>query len=594
MATDTTRPVPPELWPIGKWTTNPRVTMATTLGDVVYELQPNSATYSVVNFLAYVNTGFYKNLLFHRVVPGFVVQGGGFAHGLVHKSPFYDPIGLESNNGLSNLRGTLAMARTSSPDSATSQFFVNLAKNTNLNYTDANNPGYAVFGKVVLGMSVIDKIAKVATTTVSSQENVPVKDVVIKSAVETTIGTVYDKTGVVSVGGIESGARWQYSTDSGGHWTTGKSTGTGSFTFTLAAGAYEANDILTRQIDKAGNISLSGHTGASVVVSSATPILGDALANTLHGTSGKDLIFGLAGNDTLLGGTGADTLHGGSGGDILDGGTGKDIMIGGLGNDLYSVRDLTDVVRETSASGGIDTVKSFVSHYTLGTNVEIGQIMLTGSANLTGNSLDNTLFAGVGNNTLNGGDGTDTVSYAFGVSGSNGVDVSLATTSAQATGGSGSDTLIAIENLIGTSFADHLTGNSANNVLSGGAGADTLTGGEGQDILSGGAGNDVFHFDALIEMGSTLATADTITDFTPGTNMTLGDLLDLSTLDADMTTPLVNDAFSGVFVTSFSAAGQLKFDSGALYGNTDGDLTTVEFVIQLTGVTGLTGTDVIL
>ena len=577
MATDTIKPVAPELWPEGKWTSNPRVTMTTTLGNVVFELQPNAAPYTIVNFLAYVNTGFYKNTIFHRVEPGLVVQAGGFSAGLLQKAPFYGPISLESNNGLNNVRGTLGMARQGNPNSATSQFYVNLVNNSGLNFEDFNTPGYTVFGKVVTGMSVIDKIAKVATAIRGGLENVPVKDVVIKSANETTPGTIHDKSRVVLAGGIEVGARWQYSTDHGAHWTTGKNTGKTAFTFKLAEGAYEADDILVRQIDKAGNISPVGRTGASVVAYAGAAIIGDAGANVLNGTSRNDHMFALAGRDTLKAGNGNDKL---------DGGSGKDLMIGGNGNDTYLVRDSTDIVRETSAGGGTDTVQSFVTSYTLPAFVENGQIMLTGSASLTGNTLNNTLFAGLGNNTLSGGEGSDTVSYGAGVNGA-GVTVSLANELAQNTGGSGSDTLISIENLIGSAFADHLIGNDANNSLRGNAGIDTLTGAGGIDVLVGGAGNDVFKFDALTDLGVTVETTDTVSDFTAG------DLLDLSALDAD-TTSGSDDAFSPNLVTAFDAAGQLQFENGVLYGNTDLDFTTVEFVLNLPGVTTLTAVDLIV
>ena len=574
MATDITKPVAPELWPAGKWTTNPRVTMTTTLGNVVFELAPNSAPETVVNFLAYVNTGYYKNLIFHRVIPGFVVQGGGLTGGLAQKTPFYNPITLESDNGLLNNRGTIAMARTSDPHSATSQFFVNLAKNTDLNFNSATEPGYAVFGKVVTGMAVIDKIAAVATGERGGQSDVPLKNVVIKTAVETTTGTIHNKTGVVSIGGIETGASWQYSTDKGKHWTTG----TKKMSFKLSEGPFEATDILIRQIDKAGNVSGIGKTGASVVMFAGTAILGDATANVMKGTGGRDNMFGLAGNDKLTAGNGNDKL---------DGGSGKDIMAGGNGNDIYIVRDATDVVLETS-TGGTDLVKSFLASHTLASSVENGQIMLSSSANLIGNTLDNTLFAGQGNNVLNGGAGSDTVSYAAGVSASTGVNVSLDTKFAQSTGGSATDRLISIENLIGSAFADRLTGNADANTLRGGAGNDTLSGGAGIDILNGGAGNDVFDFDALTDLGVTEATSDTVTDFTAG------DVLDLSGIDADATTLLDNDPFSMTLVSNFTAARQLTFENGVLYGNTDGDIGTVEFVINLTGVTSLSASDLVV
>lgn len=135
---------------------NPRVAMKTDHGTIVIELFPKEAPLSVANFLEYVDSGFYEGTIFHRVIPGFVVQGGGMTYDFTTK-PTRDPIKNESDNGLSNSYGTLSMARTPLPDSATSQFFINVKDNTAL---DANGkkPGYAVFGKVILGMEVVNRI----------------------------------------------------------------------------------------------------------------------------------------------------------------------------------------------------------------------------------------------------------------------------------------------------------------------------------------------------------------------------------------------------------------------------------------------------
>jgi Ca2+-binding RTX toxin-like protein len=235
-----------------------------------------------------------------------------------------------------------------------------------------------------------------------------------------------------------------------------------------------------------------------------------------------------------------------------------------------------------------------LSAYTLTANVENGRILATVAANLTGNTLNNVLYAGAGNNGLDGSTGIDTVSYAYGVTGTTGVTVSLAVGTAQATGGSGSDTLTSIENLIGSGFNDSLTGNAGHNVLDGGAGNDLLTGGVGRDMLTGGAGSDTFDFNALSEMGLTSATWDVINDFVHGL-----DRIDLSTLDANaalagnqaFSAPVVGGTFSGAFAT----AGDLYFDNVAhvLYGNTDAD-TAAEFAIQLVGVSTLTATDLFL
>lgn len=163
----------------------PQVTMFTSLGSFVLELNPAAARASVNNFLVYANIGFYTNTLFHRVIPGFVAQAGGFTTGLVAKPGLRAPIVLESNKGLSNTRGSLAMARQADPNSANSQFYINLQDNLSLDYKSPDSPGYAVFGKVVQGMDVIDKIATVATTTINGFTSVPTSDVTIQFAQQT-------------------------------------------------------------------------------------------------------------------------------------------------------------------------------------------------------------------------------------------------------------------------------------------------------------------------------------------------------------------------------------------------------------------------
>lgn len=163
----------------------PQITLFTSSGNIVLELNPQVVPATVDNFLKYVNTGFYKNTLFHRVIAGFVVQGGGYMTGMVKKEGQEAPIALESNQGLFNTRSSLAMARTSDPNSATSEFFINLVDNPQLDYQSAANPGYAVFGKVVQGMDVVDAIAAVPTGTVSGAADVPSTDVTILSAVQT-------------------------------------------------------------------------------------------------------------------------------------------------------------------------------------------------------------------------------------------------------------------------------------------------------------------------------------------------------------------------------------------------------------------------
>lgn len=149
----------------------------TSKGTIEVELDQENAPITVENFITYANEGFYDGTVFHRVIPGFMVQGGGFTQGGTEKET-HGPIALESNNGLKNLRGTIAMARTMDPDSATSQFFINTVDNEFLDYASGND-GYAVFGKVVSGMDVVDSIESVETSNRGMHGDWPVEDVVI-------------------------------------------------------------------------------------------------------------------------------------------------------------------------------------------------------------------------------------------------------------------------------------------------------------------------------------------------------------------------------------------------------------------------------
>lgn len=158
---------------------DPVVVVKTSLGSFEVQLDATHAPLSTANFLDYVDKKFYDGTVFHRVIPGFMVQGGGFGPDMTEK-PAGAPIHNEGTNGLHNLRGTIAMARTSDPDSATAQFYINVADNNSLDATP-DTPGYAVFGKVIKGMEVVDKIVGVETATKGMYENVPVEPVVIES-----------------------------------------------------------------------------------------------------------------------------------------------------------------------------------------------------------------------------------------------------------------------------------------------------------------------------------------------------------------------------------------------------------------------------
>jgi cyclophilin family peptidyl-prolyl cis-trans isomerase len=160
-------------------TGKPQVAMLTSKGRIVIELEPALAPVTTQNFIDYVQSGHYNGLVFHRVIAGFMIQGGGFDADLNQKAN-RPPIVNEGKNGLKNNRGTIAMARTQVLDSATSQFFINLVNNAPLDYP--NNGGYAVFGKVVEGMEVVDAIAAVRTTMKKGMQDVPAEAVVIQSA----------------------------------------------------------------------------------------------------------------------------------------------------------------------------------------------------------------------------------------------------------------------------------------------------------------------------------------------------------------------------------------------------------------------------
>ena len=160
---------------------NPTVLIETTMGNITLELDAANAPVSTENFLAYVDDGYYVDTTFHRVIPGFMIQGGGITADMQDKPSKHAPIQNEANNGLKNDRGTVAMARTSDPHSATSQFFINHTDNAFLNFTSESMQGwgYAVFGKVVDGMDVVDEIAKVATGNKGHHQNVPMETITI-------------------------------------------------------------------------------------------------------------------------------------------------------------------------------------------------------------------------------------------------------------------------------------------------------------------------------------------------------------------------------------------------------------------------------
>lgn len=154
------------------------VEMQTSQGTIILQLDEKSAPETVNNFVRYLEEGFYEGTIFHRVIPGFMIQGGGFDKDMGRKST-HSPVKYEADNGLHNDRGTIAMARTSDPNSATSQFFINLVDNAFLNH-GARGAGYTVFGKVTSGLEVIDQIARTSTRNLGPYQNVPTQPIVIE------------------------------------------------------------------------------------------------------------------------------------------------------------------------------------------------------------------------------------------------------------------------------------------------------------------------------------------------------------------------------------------------------------------------------
>ncbi|MDD5503324.1 MAG: peptidylprolyl isomerase [Candidatus Thermoplasmatota archaeon] len=173
---------PEDQWLTFDDTTNPVAGIRTNYGTIYVELYPDDAPITVANFMRYVNDSFYNNLIFHRVIDGFMIQGGGFTENMVEKET-YDPIKNEAGNGLGNDIYTIAMARTNVVDSATSQFFINVDSNSFLNHKDntTNGYGYAVFGKVIYGQDIVMAISKVATHSVGSYDDVPINPVIIEN-----------------------------------------------------------------------------------------------------------------------------------------------------------------------------------------------------------------------------------------------------------------------------------------------------------------------------------------------------------------------------------------------------------------------------
>jgi Ca2+-binding RTX toxin-like protein len=394
----------------------------------------------------------------------------------------------------------------------------------------------------------------------------------------------------------------------------------------------------------ANHIFASASAGPLLASTSASggPLLGSAGADTLHSGPGADHMVGGTGNDFYIVDSADDTLSetstlaeeydtvessvswtlgdnlenlalvgtealngtgnslnnlisGNAADNLLDGGAGADVLLGGAGADSYIVDNAGDLVVE-GANAGFDRVFSSLANYTLANNIEELYLTAPGAINGTGNARDNTLYASAGDNVLNGGLGNDTLSYAYA---DGGISVRLSTSQAQATGGSGLDSLRDFENLIGSDYADTLGGSTGNNILQGGAGDDVLNGVAGDDVLDGGAGTDNLNggtgadryvFSALGDM-ATGALRDLISSF----KSSEGDRIDLSALDLDPATA-GHEAFSFIGSDAFSefdASGQLRFADGILYGSSNAD-SAAEFEIQLIGVASLSQSDLLV
>ncbi len=341
----------------------PQVTFRTTLGTFVVALLPEYAPITVANMLAYVNDGFYNNTIFHRVIANFVAQGGGFTSGLNYKTPTYTSIFLESHNGISNMQGTLAMARTSEPNSATDQFYINLANNSFLDYANDSSPGYTVFGFITTtaGVAVVNAMARVTTATVSGYTDVPITDITILSATQTTQGIVFSNTGLMVVSNLEANSSWSYSINGGNSWITGT-----GISFYLPEGSYSVGKLLIRQIDQAGNRSVTDRVYPSeLIVDKTAPTVStfspadEATSVSFSGTI--RIVF----NEKVQKGTGDITLK------MLDG----------------STVETFDISRSTQINLSDDTlIITPISHFFPGTTYNV--VLNSGTlVDLAGNKL---------------------------------------------------------------------------------------------------------------------------------------------------------------------------------------------------------------
>jgi cyclophilin family peptidyl-prolyl cis-trans isomerase/methionine-rich copper-binding protein CopC len=454
-ALDTGAPIAPKLVTntAFNYLVDPQVTLQTTMGAVVLELNPEAAPITVANMLAYVNSGFCDGTLFHRVIPNFMAQGGGFNTGLATKTPTYSAIPLESNNGLSNLRGTIAMARTNVADSATSQFFINQVDNTFLNYASASSLGYTVFGKVLSGMTVIDSMVKVTTATVGQNGNVPITDITITSAQQTLAGSSITNAATLAISGLESGATWSYTLNAGATWTAG--TGT---SLTVPVGDYAASAIQVRQTDAVGVTSLTtGALTSALVVETTAPTV-TQFSPTIGSTDSA-----LTANILL---TFSEAIQRGSGTILLK-------TAGGTTVESYDAAKSTNI----SVSGSTLTINpsadltdgtAYTVEFAAGTVKDLAGNSYAGTSSYSFTTFDNPLIlnstpandawtSSSGNDTVDGGSGVDTLVLNGNLSGYTLTKTGRSYTVRDNTGFDGIDTATNVEALRFTDKTVNLT-----------------------------------------------------------------------------------------------------------------------------------------
>jgi peptidyl-prolyl cis-trans isomerase A (cyclophilin A) len=261
---DTVAPVAPLLVPgtAVRYVQTPQLTLQTSLGAVLIELNPEKAPVTVATVLANANSGFYDSTLFHRVVPGVAVQAGALSGTLAYKAPTYSTIPLESNNSLTHQVGSVAMLQASSTSSDGAQFFVDVAANPAFNYASAAAPGYAVFGQVLSGMGVINSMAQLPLST----NGVPLSPVTLTTLQQSQAGSAITRVGSFTLSALTSSTAWSYSLDAGGNWINGSGSN-----LALPDGSYAANAIQVRQVDSADNLSPVGKFSSALVVDSIAP-----------------------------------------------------------------------------------------------------------------------------------------------------------------------------------------------------------------------------------------------------------------------------------------------------------------------------------